>query len=152
MRVVRSDGGDLRREHGSERLGVRSVVDRQHGLHALDLRGFGGNGGAVGREHGDVDLRAIDRAGAGHALGGGGIELAAGVFGDDENLGHQTSPFCFSAATSSATSFTITPLERAAGGSYLVVLNCGAVSTPREAIASVSSGFFFAFMMSGSFT
>jgi hypothetical protein len=38
------------------------------------------------------------------------------MFGDDEDLGHQSNPFAFSAATSSAASFTITPLLRLAGG------------------------------------
>ena len=36
----------------------------------------------------DVDLRAGDLACAVDALGRGGIEFAAGMFGDDENLGH----------------------------------------------------------------
>ena len=152
MRVVRGDRSNLRREHGSERLCVRSVLDLQHALDALDCGRLGRNVAGVRREHGDVDLRALDLARAGHALGSGGIELAVGMFGNDEDLGHYNNPFCLSAATSSPTSFTMTPFCRDAGGSYFSVLNCAPASTPRSAMAIVSSGFFFAFMMSGSFT
>ena len=46
----------------------------------------------------------------------------------------------------------MTPFWRCAGGSYLSVLTrCGGID-PSSASVSVSSGFFFAFMMSGSFT
>ena len=38
------------------------------------------------------------------------------MFGDDQYLAHQISPFAASAATSSPTSFTITPLPRTGGG------------------------------------
>ena len=100
----------------------------------------------------DVDLGAGNLRRAGDALGRGEIELPTKMFGNNKNLSHHTNPFCLSAATSSATSFTITPFVRVAGGSYFRVLNCAALSTPRSAIAIVSSVFFFAFMMSGSFT
>ena len=152
MRVVRGSGRNLRREHRGERLGVRSVLDFQHALHALDGGSLFRDSAGVRGEHRDIDLRALDAAGAGHALGGGGIELAVRMLGNDENLGHYNRPFCLSAATSAATSFTMAPFCRAAGGSYFSVLNCAPPSTPRSPIAIVSSCFFFAFMMSGSFT
>ena len=75
------------------------------------------------------------------------------MFGDDENLGHQTSPFCLSAATSSATSFTMTPFWRDGGRLVLQRLELRAgVDAEIGDRRCVSSGFFFAFMMSGSFT
>ena len=82
---------------------------------AGDLRGLGGDGGRIGGEHDDVDGLGLERLRGGHALGGGGVELAVEVFGDDQNLAHYSSPFCLSAATSSAASLTITPLLRLAG-------------------------------------
>jgi len=57
-----------------------------------------------------------------------------------------------SASTSSATSFTMMPFERCGGGSTRTVLNAGASPTPKSARPRVSSGFFLAFMMSGSLT
>ena len=38
------------------------------------------------REHDDSDLGARNSAGASHALGGGGIELAAVMLGNDQNF------------------------------------------------------------------
>lgn len=67
-------------------------------------------------------MRQLNRFGfhglcAGNAAGRGGIELAVQMFGDDKNLAHDyTSPFVFNAATNSATSFTMMPLLRLAGG------------------------------------
>jgi len=116
VRVVGSSGRNLRREHGGEGLFVRCVFDLQHALDALDRSRLSGNGTGVVGEHSDIDLRALDLGRAGHALGGRGIELAVRVFGNDENLGHYSKPFCLSAATSSATSFTMMPFDRAAGG------------------------------------
>src|SRR5690606_19138870 len=98
--------GHLRRKHLGDGVRVRVVGDRQHLRHAVDLRGLGGDGGWVGGEHDDVDGLRRQRLCGGHALGGGGVELAVQVFGDDQDLGHQSNPFCLSAATSSAASFT----------------------------------------------
>ena len=75
-----------------------------------------GDGGRIGGEHHDVDGLGLQRLRGGHALGGGGVELAVEVFGDDQYLAHHSSPFALSAATSSAASFTITPLLRFGGG------------------------------------
>ena len=97
-------------------MGVGGVGDGQHLGDAGDLRGFGGDGGRVGGQHDDVDGVGLQRLRGGHALGGGGVELAVQVFGDDQNLAHHSNPFCFSAATSSAASLTITPLLRLGGG------------------------------------
>jgi hypothetical protein len=55
-------------------------------------------------------------------------------------------------STSSAASFTITPFWRWAGGSQLDDLSGPGPATPSVARSVTSSGFFFAFMMSGSFT
>jgi hypothetical protein len=50
--------------------------------------GFGGDAGRIGGEHDDVDGFGVQRFGGRHALGGGRIEFAVEMFGDDENLGH----------------------------------------------------------------
>ena len=78
--------------------------------------GLAGDGGRVRGEHHDVDGFGLQGLRGGNALGGRCIELAVQVFGDDQNLAHHSSPFCLSAATSSAASLTITPLLRLAGG------------------------------------
>src|SRR3546814_4963334 len=117
--VCSSDLGqlcNLRREHVCDRVGVGLVRDGKHFRDAVDLRGLGGDGGRVGGQHDDVDGFRRQRLRGGHALGGGGVELAVEVFGDDQDLGHYSNPFCLSAATSSAASFTITPRLRLAGG------------------------------------
>ena len=106
----------LRCEHLGHGLRVGFIGDGQHAGDAIDLRGLGGNGGRVGSQHDDVDGLRRQCLRGGHALGGGGIELAVEVLGDDQDLGHQRSPFCLSAATSSAASLTITPLLRLGGG------------------------------------
>src|SRR5690606_8240417 len=108
-----------------------------------DPCGLGGDGGGVGGQHDDVDGVGRQRLRSGDALGRGGVELAVEVLGDDQDFGHGRSPcrsgllarranewmagvggvaptysrpFCFSAATSSAASFTITPRLRLGGG------------------------------------
>ena len=58
--------------------------------------------------------------------------------------------FVLELATSSLTSATLTPAWRFGGSSTLSVLSRGAGSTPRRSGLTVSSGFFFAFMMFGS--
>ena len=154
MRVSRrGELGDLRRVDRRERLLVRRVLDRDHLGDAGNCGGLGGQRGRIGGEHGDVYRRTGDLARAGDGLGRAGIQLRAVMLGDDEDLAaHQTNPFCFSAPTSSATSLTMMPFERAGGGSTLTVLNAPPSATPKSASDFTSSGFFFAFMMSGSFT
>ena len=121
VRVAGRERCDLRCQHLRDGMRVGSVGDGQHLGDTGDLRGFGGDGGRIGGQHDHVDGIGLHRGGGADGLGGGGVELAVQVFGDDENLGlhvvrHQSNPFCLSAATSSAASFTITPLLRLAGG------------------------------------
>src|SRR3546814_15798614 len=99
----------------------------------------------------DVDGFRRQRLRGGHARVGGGVELAVEVFGDDQDLGHYSNPFCLSAATSSAASFTITPRLRLGGGASWVVLSVSPESTPRSATGIDSSGLDLALMISGSF-
>src|SRR5699024_6678109 len=121
-----------------------------HLAHAVNPGSLGGHGCRIVCQHGDVDGGRAQCLGGGHALGGGAVELAIKVFGDDENVGHQSNPFSFSAATSSAASLTITPLPRLGGGAKVVVFRPWPASTARSAKAMVSSGLLLAFMMSGS--
>ncbi len=58
----------------------------------------------------------------------------------------------FSFSTSVFTSATFTPAERFGGSTTFSVFRRGVTSTPRSSGLSVSSGFFFAFMMFGSVT
>ncbi|KAG1078938.1 hypothetical protein G6F40_016508 [Rhizopus arrhizus] len=103
---------DLRRQHLGDGLCIGGVGHGQDLGDAGDLCGVSGDSGRVGGQHQHVDAGAADGGGGADGLGGGGIELAVVVLGDDENLAHYSSPFCLSAATSSAASLTITPLLR----------------------------------------
>jgi hypothetical protein len=87
VRITGGQLGDLRGQHLGDRVGVRGVGDRDDLGDAGDGRGFRGD--RVGRvgQHGDVDL-AADLRGAGDAARGGGVQLAAEVFGDDQDLAH----------------------------------------------------------------
>src|SRR3546814_5064604 len=71
-----------------DRVGVGLVRDGKHFRDAVDLRGFRCNGGRVCGEHDDVDGFRRQRLRGGHALGGGGVELAVEMFGDDQDFGH----------------------------------------------------------------
>src|SRR5258708_29107554 len=94
---------------------VDRVRDSQHFRHAVDLRSFRGDCiGCIG-EHEHVDARGPEILRAGDAARGAGIQLAVQMLGDYQYLAHASSPFVFSAATSSAASLTITPLLRLAG-------------------------------------
>src|SRR6185437_14234032 len=101
-------------------------------------------------KHQHVNGVRLDFARAGHAARGRGVELPVEVFGDYQDFAHYTNPFCFSAATSSTTSFTITPRERLAGAEKCIDLISPACSMPRDASSIVSIGLDLAFMMSGS--
>lgn len=107
--------GDLRPQHLRDGMFVGGVGHRQHACDARQLRGLRGNGGRIGRQHDDVDGPGRHRQRCAEGLGRGGVELAVEMFGDDDDLGHYNNPFCLSAATSSAASFTITPRLRLAG-------------------------------------
>ena len=115
MRVAGGQRGHLRRQHLGDGVFVGGVGHGEGARDAGDLRGFRGDGGGIGRQHHDVDGLRRQRLRGGDALGGGCVELAAEVFGDDQDLGHHSNPFSLSAATSSAASLTITPLLRFAG-------------------------------------
>jgi hypothetical protein len=56
----------------------------------------------------------------------------------------------FSLSTSSWTDATLTPAPRFGGSTTFSVFSRCAASTPRSAAVTVSSGFFFAYMMLGS--
>ena len=87
------------------------------------------------------------------ALGRGGVELAAGMFGDDREPCSYAAPASCSSANSSAVSFTMMPRCRPARRlASSCALSALAGATPRSANAMVSSGLVLAFMMSGSFT
>ncbi len=150
MRIARRQRNDLRCEHCSQWLCIGGAVDFENMLDAGQLGSLGRDCRRIGRQHCDVDV--ADLARAAHTLGDGRIELAAGMLGNDEYLAHVSNPLCLSAAIKPATSFTMAPFWRPAGGSCLSVLNCAVISTPSEAMGTVSSGFFLAFMISGSFT
>ena len=152
MRVAGGELGHLRGEHRRERVGVVGGGDRDHLRDAREGGGLGGHRGGIGGEHGDRDLGARDLRGAGDAARRRLAQLRAVVFGNDEDLAHQTSPFFFSASTSSATSLTMMPLARGFGGSTSTQRRPPSAATPSEASSTTSSGFFFAFMMSGSLT
>ena len=100
VRERRCELGDLRRERGGERVFVRGVGHVEHARDAGDLRGLRRDGRTRRREHGDHDFAAGERGGGLHALGRGGVELAARVFGDDEYLAH-TRPRLSSSANNS---------------------------------------------------
>src|SRR5450759_5407416 len=75
-------------------------------------------------------------------------------FRGDDLIGHEANQITFasflSLSTSVATSGTITPPLRLPGSATLSVLRRGVTSTPSASGVSVSSGFFFAFMILGS--
>ena len=139
-------------EGGRERVGVVAGGDGDHRRDAVQGGGLGGDRGGIGGKHGDRDLGARNLARAGDAARRRLAQLRAVVFGNDENLAHQTSPFFFSASTSSATSLTMMPLARGFGGSTSTHLRPASALTPSDARSMTSRGFFFAFMMSGSLT
>ena len=144
---------DLRREHRRQRVRVRRVLDLQHLRDVLQLRGLRRDAPASAAHTATVISAPGIAVRAGDALGGAGIEFRAVVLGDDQNLAHATSPFLRSASTSSCGVFTqdaFLPLRR-----RLVSHGLQALARLRRRgrrACSVSSGFFFAFMMSGSFT
>src|SRR5688572_20802508 len=94
---------------------VGRVGHGQHLGHTSNLCGFRSDRSRIGSEYGDIDGIGLQRQCSADGFGGGGVEFAVQVFGDDQYLAHYSNPFCLSAATSSAASLTITPLPRLAG-------------------------------------
>ena len=162
---VLADGGGARPPRASSpwraaspaRRGSRAARPRSAAASATrtlatpaSLRGLARGGGASLPRDEHVHVAAHLRGG-GDGVGGAGLQLRVVVLGNDEG-GHLRSPSLriLSFATSSATSFTMTPPLRLGGSTTFRVFRRGATSTPRSAGLSVSSGFFFAFMMLGS--
>ncbi len=106
---------DLRAQHLGDGVFVGGVGHGQHAGDAGQLCGLRCNGGRVGCQYDHVDGLGRDCLRGAQGLGGGRIELAVEMFGNNENLGHYSNPFCLSAATSSAASLTITPRLRLDG-------------------------------------
>ena len=115
--VVGREFADLGR--GDRRQGklVRLMIDPDDGGHSRKRGCLCRHGAAVGGEHCDVDGRWLEASGAGYALRGAGIEALPVMLGNDQHPGHQTSSLFRSAFTSPATSLTVTPPGRWAGGS-----------------------------------
>ncbi len=107
--------GDLRPQHLRDGMFVCGVRHRQHSGNAGQLRGLRCNRCRVRCQHNHIDGFGRDRQRSAQRLGGGRIELTVEMFGNNENLGHYSNPFCLSAATSSAASLTITPRLRLDG-------------------------------------
>ena len=101
--------------------------------------------------HKDVDV-AADFLRGGNGVEGGLADGLAVVIGEDED-GHQiTFASLRSRSTSAFASGTLTPALRLGGSLTFSVCRRGATSTPSASGLSVSSTFFFAFMMFGSVT
>ncbi len=134
---------------GGLRLVLRRVA-HPHPGHAGDLGRGLGRGAAAGTRHQHMDV-AAQLAGRGHGVERGRLDRLVVVFSDNEN-GHVQITFAtfLSLLTSWATSATRSPALRLGGSTTLSVARRGATSTPRSAGLTVSSGFFFAFMMLGS--
>jgi len=152
VRVARGQRQHLRGHVLRELLLELRRVGVQHLGHAGDARGAlrGLRGVVAGHQHVHLasELRGGRHGGVGRAL-----EQGVFVFGNDEDAHDQiTFASFFSLATSAATSGTITPAPRLAGSTTFSVLMRGATSTPSASGFTVSSGFFFAFMMLGSVT
>src|SRR5690606_23525768 len=96
----------------------------------------------------NIDI-ATDSLGRGNHIEGSGVEAAVVVLCNYENAHQITFASFLSLSTSSATSATLIPALRSAGGSTLSNLVRGATSTPRSAGVVVSMGFFLAFMILG---
>ena len=100
--------------------------------------------------------------GRGDGVQGGGFEGAVVVFGNHEgcHVGFSLDLLLFqmtlaslrSFSTSALASATLTPALRVGGSSTFSVARRGLTSTPSASGLSVSSGFFFAFMMLGKVT
>ncbi len=152
MRVAGRQRHQLRSEDCGEGMLVLRPVHAQHRFDAREGRGLRRDGGGIRpqQDYGDLGVRNAGRAG--DAFRRGRIEGLAVMFTDDEYLVHQIRPFFLSTSTSSATSLTITPFCRWAGGSVFTILSNTPALIPRASSEVTSRGFFLAFMMSGSFT
>ena len=145
--------GNLWRDDCGERMRVGGILDRQYTGDALQRRGLRGHCAGIRRTYRDGDLSVGDGCGTGDALGRAGIEVRAIMLGDNQNtVAHYRTPLLLSVATSSAASFTLMPFCRCGGGSKRASFRRCRCSMPSAASVRVSSGFFLAFMISGSLT
>src|SRR6185437_13837554 len=79
---------NLRRQHGGQRMCVLGAGDGEYATHAGDLRRLGGDRVDAVGEYQHVNRFALHRDGGAHGARGGGVEFAAEVFGDDQDLAH----------------------------------------------------------------
>ena len=151
MAVVLRQPGDERRQVLRELILVLGRIGEQHLRDALRLACGLRNGlRALPRDE-DVNVSA-DLLRRAKRMQRRGLEGRVVVLGDDED-GHQITLASFlSFSTSAFASGTLMPLLRFAGSSTFSVAMRGVTSTPSASGFSVSSGFFFAFMMLGSVT
>ncbi len=126
-------------------------VRRQDFFHARNGGGRLGGAGALMSRHQDVDV-AADFLRGGHRVEERRFDGGVVVFGNDQDSHQMTFASFLSFSTSSCTLFTSLPALRFGGSWTLSVFSRGATSTPRASGVSVSSGFFFAFMMFGKVT
>ncbi len=152
MRVATCQCGDLWRKYRGNSLFVFCALNCQDPRNKLEFSRLSCYRGSSCRQNRDINFRTLDAGCASNRLRCARIKSGTIVFRNNENFRHHASPLSFSAATRPATSSTITPRSRSAGGSNDSSLISGPRSTPRSASAIVSSGFFFAFMISGSLT
>src|SRR5690606_13928152 len=148
MAVILAELGDQRGDIFRQLVTVGGVVRHQHLADAGDLGGGLGGGAAILAGHQDVDVTA-DGLGRGNGVEGSGVKCVVAVLSNHQNAHQITFASFFSLSTSCATSATLMPALRSAGGSTLSSLVRGATSTPRSAGVTVSSCFFLAFMMLG---
>src|SRR5699024_3284322 len=112
---------DLRGGGGRQAVFVCRVVRLFDGVHARDLCRLFGDGVAVTGQNQYVDF-AAQCAGAGDSTGGGFVEFAVQVVGDDEGSGAHASPLSLSLAISSSTLVTRSPAARWGGAVVFVTL------------------------------
>ncbi len=126
-------------------------VREQHLADARRLGGGLGDAFAAGAGNENMHVPADGLRGAERVVGRG-LQVGVVVLGDDQDRHQITFASFLSFSTSAFASGTLTPPLRLAGSSTFSVASRGATSTPSASGFSVSSGFFFAFMMFGSVT
>jgi len=128
---------------------IGRVVGNQHLGHAGNARGRLGGclAAATGDQHMDFTTQCLrGRDGVMRC----GLQFVVAVLSNYQSAHQITFASLRSLSTSSATEPTLMPALRSGGGSTFNTRMRGATSTPRSAGVSVSSCFFFAFMMFGS--
>ena len=154
MRVRARNGQHLRRDRLGQAVRELRAVREQHLADTCDLRRRLRGVGRVVPDHQHVHV-ATGLGRRGHRVQRRALEGLVVVFRQYE-CSHGVSQMAlasfFSLLTSVATSGTLMPALRDGGSETFSVFSRGVTSTPRSAGFSVSSGFFFAFMMFGSVT